>query len=452
MNQYSLKDNSKNVKINLNLKTLVTAFLVFAFTIISVGGVSAFPSKLRMPLIMAITVVTVAVIVLKNKKVLLTTPVVLMLITAIYIAISLTYTIDTATTLKLTKVYVCASLLLLADYPESLFEKTIKAIEIVCIVIAVSIIMSSFIENLMIDYFWFIVNPARHPEVNQMIIQEIKWSGSYSGFAREKGEAAFIMNMGIAVYLAKYFSREKFRKSDMFFLLILFWALILTSKRMLFLTPIITMSILLLISKKKGRFVKIIPIVLIALCGIVVVGSIVPQFSHLFERFADKDSMTSLTGRLDLWPFCFEMFRKEPLFGMGIGSFNQYLFEHNVIVQGEVWKHFGHNVYYEFLGELGLIGTVLMFGGLLAFYGRSVALMRSGETTNNQKFLLTFSVAVQTICLVYCASGNVLLYPQEIFPWFIGLAITTTVYNNIKREKGTVRKMKYTEAYNVASV
>jgi O-antigen ligase len=162
--------------------------------------------------------------------------------------------------------------------------------------------------------------------------------------------------------------------------------------------------------------------------------------------------MSNLTGRVELWPFCFDMLREEPLFGMGVGSFNQYLYDQNVLIQGEPWKHFGHNVFYEFIGELGVVGSVLMFGGLLAFYVRSVSLMRSSDTNQNQKFLLTFSVAVQTICLVYCASGNVLLYPQEIFPWFIGLAITTTVYNNIKRKKGTVRKMKYTEAYNAASV
>lgn len=446
MNQYSLNDNSKGLKINFDFKTLVTTFLVFAFTIISVGGVSAFPSKLRMPLVIAVGVITAAVIVFRRKKVLLTTPSVLMILTTLYITLSLTYTIDPETTLKMTQVYVCSSLLLLVDYPESLFEKTIKAIEVVCIVIAVSIILSSFIENLMIDYFWFIVNPSRHPEVNQMMIQEIRWSGSYSGFAREKGEAAFIMNIGIAVYFAKYFSREKFSKTNMFFLLIMFWALILTSKRMLFLTPIITMSALLLISRKKGRLMKILPIILIALCGMVVVGSIVPQFSHLFERFADKDSMTSLTGRVDLWPFCFDMLEKEPLFGMGIGSFNQYLFNQNVIIQGEVWKHFGHNVYYEFLGELGIVGCVLLFGGLFTFYGRTIMLMRSDETNENQKFLLVFSVSVQTICLVYCASGNVLLYPQEIVPWFICLAITATISNKLRREKEAVRKLKYTEA------
>ena len=82
-----------------------------------------------------------------------------------------------------------------------------------------------------------------------------------------------------------------------------------------------------------------------------------------------------------------------------------------------------------------LIGCVLLFGALRMFLYRTVVLMRSDETSTKQKYLLTFSCSVQLICLIYCASGNVLLFPQEIFPWFICLAITTTISNKIKRKK-----------------
>lgn len=432
MNEFNLIAKPK--KHTINFKTLISVFLIFAFTIISVGGVSTFPANLRMPLIVASGVITGAFVLFKRKSVFLTMPVVLMLLTVVYLFISISYSIDRSTTIELAIVYLCSSLLLLAEYPESLFEKTITAMKIVCIVIAVSIILSSLIDDLMIKYFWFIINPTKNPEVNTFITQEINWSGSYSGLAREKGEAAFIMNVGISIYLAKYFSDKKFRLSDVFFLLIIFWALILTSKRMLFLTPIAATCILLLISKKSGRFIKILPIALLALCGIVVIGSAVPQFSHLFERFMDTNSMDKLSGRVYLWPYCFEMFLKKPLFGMGIGTFNKYLYNNNVMINGEYWTHHGHNIYYEFLGELGFVGFILLFSSLLMFLYRTVVLMRSNQTSNNQKYLLTFSCAVQIICLIYCASGNVLLFPQQIFPWFICLAITTTVSNKFKRK------------------
>lgn len=424
--------SSENSK--LNLKKLVRAFLIFAFTLISVGGVSLFPYNLRFPLIICTGIITAGYIVFKQKKVFITMPVALMIMTVIYLFISTTYSIDKSLTMQYAVIYLCSSLLLLADYPESLFETTIKAMRIVCIVIAFSIIISSFIENCMLKYFWFIVNPTNNPEVTTAITQEINWSGSYSGFAREKGEAAFIMNIGLCTSFAKYFSERKFTLSDWIFILIFFWALILTSKRMLFICPIATICIMLLISKKKGRFTKIIPLVFLAVCGIVVIGSTIPQFMHLFERFLDTNSMDNLSGRVYLWPHCFDMFFKNPLFGMGMGSFNQYLYNINFTMNGQYWTHHGHNIYYEFLGELGIVGCLLLWGSLLMILYRTIRLIRSDETTDDQKYLLLFSCSVQLICFIYCASGNVLLFSQEIFPWFMCLAITMTISNKLKRK------------------
>lgn len=419
----------------LNLKKLVKAFLIFAMTLISVGGVSLFPLVLRFPLILCTGILTAGYIVFKQKKVFITMPVTLMLMTVAYLFISTSYSIDKSYTMELAIIYLCSSLLLLADYPESLFESTIKAIKIVCIVIAISIIISSFIDNCMLKYFWFIVNPTRSASVTTAITQELRWSVSYSGFAREKGEAAFIMNIGLCTSFAKYFSQRKFTLSDWVCILLFFWALILTSKRMLFICPIATICIMLLISKKKGRFQKILPLIFLAICGIIVIGSSIPQFMRVFERFLDTDSMENLSGRVYLWPHCFDMFFKAPLFGMGMGSFNQYLENINYTVNGEYWTHHGHNIYYEFLGELGIVGCLLLWGALAMLLYRTIRLLRSDQTTDDQKYLLIFSCSLQLICFIYCASGNVLLFPQEIFPWFMCLAITTTISNKLKREK-----------------
>ena len=64
----------------------------------------------------------------------------------------------------------------------------------------------------MLKYFWFIVNPNHSVQVAQTIQNELS-IGAYSGFAREKGEAAYIMNVGIALLLSKYFSSQKLKKN-----------------------------------------------------------------------------------------------------------------------------------------------------------------------------------------------------------------------------------------------
>ena len=419
----------------LNLKKFIRGFLIFAMTLISVGGVSLFPLVARYPLILCSGIITAGYILFKQKKVFITTPVTLMLLSVAYTFISVFYSLDKGFTLLIAAVYLCSALLLLADYPENLYESAIKAIKIVCIVIAISIIMSSFIDNCMLKYFWFIVNPTHSPSVTTAITQELRWSVSYSGFAREKGEAAFIMNIGICTCFATYFSQRKFTFSDWVCILMFFWALLLTSKRMLFICPIATISIMLLISKKKGRFQRIIPLVLLAVCGIVVVGANVPDLMRVFERFLDTDSMQTLSGRVYLWPHCFDMFFKSPLIGMGMGSFNQYLENINFTVDGEYWTHHAHNIYYQFLGELGIIGCLLLWGSLLMLLYRTIQLLRSDQTTDDQKYLLIFSCSLQIICFIYCASGNVLLFAQEIYPWFMSLGITTTISNKLKRQQ-----------------
>ena len=422
-------------KFKITIANVFYTVLIAAVVIICVGGASAYPYNLRFPLIIAAAILSAGFIIFKQQKIFLNMPAVLIMLTVAYLFISVTYSVDSQTTMEFAIIYLCSSVMMLADFKMDFYKKAITAMKVVCIVIAFSIIISLFIDDCMLKYFSFIVNPSHNPDVTRLIRQEVRWSGSYSGFAREKGEAAFIMNVGIAIYYAKYFTEKKFKLKDLFFLLILFWALILTSKRMLFLCPIMTAAVLLLISNKKGRFTKILPIVFIVVCGMITVASIVPQFSHLFERFADKDSMTSLTGRVEIWPYSFEMFRKNPLFGLGIGSFNKYLDLRGVLIGGEKWTYYGHNIYYEFLGELGIVGCALLFGALLMIIVKTVSLMRDKRISTLEKYLLTFSFAIQLTCFIYCASGNVLLYKQQIFIWFFAGAITLTLSRRYRKLK-----------------
>lgn len=419
----------------ITLKGVLYTFLIAAVTVICAGGVSPIPHNLRTPLIVVSAIITGAYVIFRQKSVYLTMPVVLTLLSVVYIGISVVYSIEPDTTAELAIVYICSAVFLLADYPMDFYKKAITAMQVVCIIIAISIIMSVFIDDLMLRYFWFIVNPTKSPSVADSIHQELYWAKSYSGFAREKSEAAFIMNIGIAIYYAKFFTEKKFRFTDVTGLIIVCAALILTGKRMLFLCPIAVGAVLMLISRKKSKFINIIPTLFLAVCGFIVVSAFVPQFSNLFQRFANEDTMGNLSGRVELWPYCFEMFRKEPLIGMGLGTYNYYLYTNNILINGEFWKYYGHNIYYEFLGELGIIGFVLLFGGLLMLFAKTVVFMRSKDVTNLERFLLTFSFAIQLTCFIYCASGNVLLYKQQIFMWIFVDAITASIVRKYRKQK-----------------
>lgn len=431
-----------NKKYKITPKNILYLLLIFAIPIICVSGVTSYPSNLRMPLMIVVAVTTAAFIFFMQKKVTITYPLALFLLTLVYLFLSVGYSYDKDTTWDFAIIYLCATVLLFIDLPESIFSKIIFVMQIICIVIALSIILSFFVEDCMLKYFSFIVNPRNNPEISEAIYRELHWSHSYSGFAREKGEAAFIMNVGIAIYFAKYFSGKKFKAMDFILLFILFCALILTSKRMLFICPIIVLAVFLLLSNKKGRFTTVIPIIIIIASFIFMISSFIPQFGNIFDRFANEESMSSLSGRSDLWSYSLAMFAKNPLFGTGIGSFNDYAYDHGLLENGERWNYYGHNVYYEFLGELGIVGCALLFGALLMILVITIKLLRSKDSTTLQRYLLAFSFSVQLTCFVYCASGNVLLYKQQIFIWYFCAAITLCISRTHKKKAKLLKEAK----------
>ena len=172
-----------NKTYKITLKDLIRTFLVFAIAIICAGGVSPVPHSLRGPLIIVSAVVTVAFVVFKQQSVCLTLPVSLMLISVLYIGVSIFYSIEQDITTEFAITYIASATFLLSDYNMDFYKKAITAMQVICIIIAISIIMSVFIDDLMLKYFSFIVNPIKSPEINELIYNEIHYAKSYSGFA-----------------------------------------------------------------------------------------------------------------------------------------------------------------------------------------------------------------------------------------------------------------------------
>lgn len=424
------------------------AFLLIAVPMICTGGLSAYPNKLRFPFIIAAGITCFAYIFFVEKKITITYITTVFLLTFAYIIISIFYSYDPKSTQELALIYLCSTIFLLTDFPDSFFQKLLTVISIICVVIAVSIIISVFIEDCMIKYFSFIVNPTNSPDVIEALYSEVHRSHAYSGFAREKAEAAYIMNVGIAVYFAKYFSGTKFKAKDTLFLVLISTALILTSKRMLFVCPVVIFSVLILLSKIQGKVIKIFSITLILGGIFLILMSTIPQMSNLFDRFMVSDSTDVLTGRGDLWSYSLEMFEKQPIWGFGLGSYNKFAFDHGLLVNGEQWNYFGHNVYYEILGEGGILGFIIIFGALLFACIATIYYIRNKNCTTLQRYILMFSLYIQLMFLIYCTTGNVLYYSQEIFMWYVAVGITVCVSRRL-RQASKLKQTQETECIEI---
>ena len=119
-----------------------------------------------------------------------------------------------------------------------------------------------------------------------------------------------------------------------------------------------------------------------ALAAVVVVGLIVLAFSHPIERIRDFSNardiagassttasghLTSFsgTGRTQFWGQAIDAFESDPIIGIGAGNYELWWNQHHPIA---VITIDAHSLYLQTLGELGILGIIL----LLAFLGTAL--------------------------------------------------------------------------------
>lgn len=102
---------------------------------------------------------------------------------------------------------------------------------------------------------------------------------------------------------------------------------------------------------------------------------------------------TSGSGRWQFWTAAVSEFRAHPLNGGGAGSWRAWWLQHGSL---KVYSEFAHSLYLEALGELGIVGLLLIGGAVVvAVVGavRSARLLQSGEVAAAAACGIAFFVA-----------------------------------------------------------
>jgi hypothetical protein len=135
------------------------------------------------------------------------------------------------------------------------------------------------------------------------------------------------------------------------------------------------------------------PVVGWILLGVAVVTAVVGiAASHpirRFEIFKNPPSQTTTASRLkehllsasgngrwQLWHSAIDEFDSEPVFGRGAGSYEAWWLEHGSL---PLFVQDAHSLYLETLGELGILGFVLLVGAFLAGLGTAVGRLLRGR-------------------------------------------------------------------------
>ena len=431
----------KNKTFKITLHSLWYIFTATAIAIICVGGYNPYFMNVRSLLSAGLVVCSLVIALFVRKKIIIDMSLGLFIIVGAYMLFSATISMDTQTGLKIAGYYIIGIAVMMIEYSDSLVDTVLKFINVFVLVIAVSILISVPIDDCMNKYFSWLLNPTNSASVAQSMRDTIANSHSYAGFARDKGVAAYIMGMGICIYLAKYFSGKKLLWHEVLGLIIEICALLLTSKRMIIVCLVVVFAVLMLTSQIKGKVMKFAMILLIGAAMLFVITAYIPSLSNVFDRFTNESTDT-MTGRGDLWKISLMMFAKSPVIGTGLGSFNKFAAEHGYLSNtGEQWNYFGHNCYYEFLGELGIIGAIIVFGALLYMLVKTILLVRNSTLQPVQRYHVLFALAVEVMLLIYSVTGNVLLYADQTLSLFFAFAITRSIIINNGLRKTPIRKM-----------
>ena len=440
-------DRSLKISNKISLRDLWHMFLVFAVPFIGVTGVSLIPYMLRLPMMYLTFALSIIVFMFSGARITLSAPKIIFFLLLFMIGISVLYSIDKNQTVQFALIYLCCFPMLFIDMPEKYTDAILKICYIIAAVIALSILISVPVKDCMDRYFWFIVNPKRSPEVSEAISRELMF-GSHSGFAREKGDAAFILNIGIAVSFSKYFSQGKLKLPDLAVLCAMMLALLLTGKRTYFVVSLIGFVLLMFFSKMKGKVFKLVAIVIIASVTVFLVMLFIPDTAVTINKFMDAENMEKLGGRSSLWKHLYAMIEQYWVFGSGFGTYNRFAFLNGLRTYGRMWTYNAHNCYLQILGELGVIGLALLILFMITSLFISVKALktahRDGYGHRNQ---LYFSLYTQVMMIVYAMTGNPIYTKQMLFMWLFSIGISLRVYE--KQRAGTLERanMGQGEAY-----
>lgn len=416
-----LRNMEKSTKLNFTEKVLVVLFLLIMFTGRNIIA------NFKWALIALFIVLPVLDIFIHRKKICITKITKKWLIISLYVLLGITYSYAIYTSIIYIAIFTIGVLFLIYKINIKVFIEFIRIAKIICIIYAISNIFSALISNFIPHFFSFFVTNL------EPVYIELAGK-NYSGLAGEKAVSAFIINIGIGILYAQMLVNGKANKKDMLCLLILFCGLFLTGKRTLTLIPLVLLLVMYFSSSERNRIIKLSKILSLVLVGIIILLMIFPSITHVIERFFEADD----NGRSELWQSCIQMFQDSPVFGQGLGTFNEYNYDLGYRdYGGKMWTYEAHNIYYQILGELGIIGFLLICFCFIYTVLYSIRLLRVENLKNNKqyKFIIYISLYIQLLFLVYGLTGNTFYYWHQLYIYMISLSMLNTIIYDSRKGK-----------------
>ncbi len=346
---------------------------------------------------------------------------------------------DRGETIKYVITFLAGASLIVLKNSDEFYQLSLQYIKVGCKFVAISIGIQIVIPNIYRDYLYFFIQGGASaiPRLNKELTQHI-----YSGIVGEKGEAAFLMVMAIVLLLSECAYKRRFTRKEFIWLILYLVALLLPAKRMLFAVGILLIMLYIIFWTNGSK--KVVALGACGFLGTIGYGVmlIVPSLNTLLNRFTSFAGDDTANGRIYLWEHAFRMFEQKPWFGYGYGSYNAFASDRGVILtQSRIWESHAHCIYFQMLGEIGIVGLLLFLILNIIAITMAIHLYKRREYLNFNNFRYLFvGINIVILVLVYGFTGNIIYYTNQImiYMWGLGLLAFSYRYSmigNIKINK-----------------
>lgn len=241
--------------------------------------------------------------------------------------------------------------------------------------------------------------------------------GGYNGLVVQTGTNAFLLSIFIGVCLFRILNlKSKFKY--LVLIIVAYILLMLTGKRTLLISSVISLIIVVTIFYKFNPK-YIIAVLILLSTGIFMIFNYTNIADKIVEKFMlNEGDGVNLSGREELYEEMYSNFKKSPLIGVGIDS----------KVDGD---RDGHNIYLQVMSETGIFGVLILIVILVRnFLFTTRLLMRNSEFKN----YFAFSLYIQIIFTMWGLTGNTLYDQFVLISYFLSMAISTFCYKKIKQK------------------
>lgn len=289
------------------------------------------------------------------------------------------------------------------------FHSVIFFIGVTCCIYVVSTILFNF--NIISSFLLQLARLFR----TTIFKGDLKTAGFTSHYSHNS------MYIALAVIVWYAYAINKREKKYYLLLILSIAAMLFTKKR----GPLVALVIAILLTslvKNHGTLVKklqrIIIVVTVVFSGAYIASLIFPSLFSVLDRFSSSDNF--LSSRDHLWEYAIKMFNEKPLFGHGWGS---YAGSVDLVVDTvDVSSIYAHNIYFQLLAEVGIVGFLLF---LIPMLKTLLITFKINKTPIEQDGVeMTFSLCMQLFFFIYGLSGNTLYDKQMLLPYMIAVAIT----------------------------